>query len=219
MFELKNSRPVKETDRVRFRCTRCGECCRHAYGVVVVESLDIFCLSKHFGIETADFISQYTDQFILDEETQYPIFTLKVTGQNQACIFLKGSKCTVQENKPRTCRMYPFWVEVNSGEGSDFAYHFSTEQPHPRGSILRVKDWMKDNFSAGDRDYLKEEGRVIPQIAALIHSAVKVNVVIDEISRLILYFRYLAYDMDKPFFEQHIRNNRALIVALKRLLL
>ncbi len=29
MWEIKNSKPVKENERIRFRCTRCAACCRH----------------------------------------------------------------------------------------------------------------------------------------------------------------------------------------------
>lgn len=217
MYEIKNSKPVKETDRIRFRCTHCGACCRHAYGVVVVESMDIYYLSRYFGIEMSDFINQYTDQFLLDERTQYPIFTIKVTGNAQACIFLKGSRCTVQDSKPSTCRMYPFWVEVNSEETDNFSYHLSTEQPHPKGSVVWVKDWMRENFKEEHRAFLKEERRIMPIIGTLMHNAQKQGANIKEINMRILYFRYLVYDMDKPFFSQYTRNNAALISALKDL--
>ena len=56
MYELKNSKQVELSDRVRFRCTRCGDCCRHVEGVVVVESLDAYNLAKHLGITISDFL-------------------------------------------------------------------------------------------------------------------------------------------------------------------
>ena len=109
MYVMKNSKQVELSDRVRFRCTRCGDCCRHVEGVVVVESLDAYKLAKHLGITISDFFTDYTEPYYL-EDTQYPIFMLKTTGKDKSCIFLKGNRCTVQDVKPRTCRMYPFWI-------------------------------------------------------------------------------------------------------------
>ena len=42
MCEIKNSKEVKLSDRVRFRCKRCGECCRHVAQTVVIEPIDAY---------------------------------------------------------------------------------------------------------------------------------------------------------------------------------
>ena len=78
MYVMKNSKQVELSDRVRFRCTRCGDCCRHVEGVVVVESLDAYKLAKHLNITIPDFFTDYTEPYYL-EDTQYPIFTLKMS--------------------------------------------------------------------------------------------------------------------------------------------
>ena len=75
-MELK-MKPLNENDRVRFRCMRCAECCRHVFGAVIVEGLDVYRLSKYLKMSISDFISEFTDQFILDEVTAYPILSLK----------------------------------------------------------------------------------------------------------------------------------------------
>ena len=113
MLEIKDSKQVEENEHIRFRCMRCAACCRHVRGSVVIEGLDAYRLAQHLKMEVADFISQYADPFLLDEQLWYPIFSLRVKGNDDSCIFLKGSRCTVQDAKPRTCRLYPFWVEPN----------------------------------------------------------------------------------------------------------
>ena len=148
MLEIKDSKQVEENEHIRFRCMRCATCCRHVRGSVVIEGLDAYRLAQHLKMEVADFISQYADPFLLDEQLWYPIFSLRVKGNDDSCIFLKGSRCTVQDAKPRTCRLYPFWVEPNEPDGTTFSYHICFEhRHHPKGSLVRVKDWMMSPFS------------------------------------------------------------------------
>lgn len=97
MYVLKNTKQVELSDRVRFRCTRCGECCRHVDGVVVIESLDAYNIAKSLGIMVSEFFIDYAEVHFL-EDTEYPIFTLKATGKDNACIFLKGNRCTIQNS-------------------------------------------------------------------------------------------------------------------------
>ena len=151
MYEIKNSKKVELTDRVRFRCIRCAECCRNVEGAVVVEVKDAYYLAKHLGITVAEFYDKYTRMFLL-EDTGFPIFALETTGKDNACIFLSKKQCTVQNAKPRTCKMYPFWIYPDDNGG--FQYNFSTERRHhPKGSVVRVKDWMSDNLSEEDKAY------------------------------------------------------------------
>lgn len=158
MWELKNSKQVEKNEHIRFRCTRCAACCRHVKESVVIEGLDAYRLARHLGMETADFMSQYTEPFILDDKLWYPIFSLRVKGNEDSCIFLKGTRCTVQEAKPRTCRLYPFWVEPNEPDGTDFTYHICFEhQHHPKGSLVRVKDLLSYANDGENNTYLYYE--------------------------------------------------------------
>ena len=51
MCEIKNSKEVKLSDLVRFRCKRCGECCRHVAQTVVIEPVDAYNMSKYLKLE------------------------------------------------------------------------------------------------------------------------------------------------------------------------
>ena len=51
MCEIKNSKEVKLSDRVRFRCKRCGECCRHVAQTVVIETIYAYNMSKYLKLE------------------------------------------------------------------------------------------------------------------------------------------------------------------------
>lgn len=214
MYELKNSKQVELSDRVRFRCTRCGDCCRHVEGVVVVESLDAYKLAKHLGITISDFFTDYTEPYYL-EDTQYPIFMLKTTGKDKSCIFLKGNRCTVQDVKPRTCRMYPFWI--GPGEtAEEFTYNFSTERRHhPKGSLVKVKDWMREHFLEEEKRFLIEDSKAMEKIAPLFNELRHSSYDKERLLRQILMLRYFNYETDKPFFEQHKQNNEDLLAILE----
>ena len=219
MWELKNSKQVEENEHIRFRCARCAACCRHVKGSVVIEGLDAYRLARHLGMETADFMSQYTDPFILDEQIWYPIFSLRVKGNEDSCIFLKGSRCTVQDAKPRTCRLYPFWVEPNEPDGTTFSYHICFEhRHHPKGSLVRVKDWMDQYFWEDDRESLQEDFRTMHILAPLLRRAKACGVDDADVFRKLLLHRYLYFNIDEPFLPQQQQNNRILIADLKKMI-
>ena len=46
MYEIKNSKKVELTDRVRFRCKLCAECCKNVKGAVAIEVKDAYYISK-----------------------------------------------------------------------------------------------------------------------------------------------------------------------------
>ncbi len=213
--EIKNSKQVSLKDRVRFRCKRCGECCRNAKATVALDSLDGYRLAKHLGVSVEDFYLKYADFFILDEESRFPIYTLKVKGQKAQCIFLEGNRCTVRDARPGTCRMYPFWVEPTSADGSiNINYCFERRQ-HEKGSPIKVQDWEKENLDSEKREMLNEDYRIITTLAPLLHRANELCAPSDMIENLLRYYRFLNYDTEQPYLEQMKRNNYDLIEAVK----
>lgn len=216
MYELKNTKEVQLSDRVRFRCMRCATCCRHIQSTVMIEVKDAFYLAKYLGITAAEFYDRYTEMLLL-EDTGFPVFLLKAVGKDNSCVFLKGNRCSVQDVKPRTCKLYPFWVFPDDNGG--FVYNYSTERRHhPKGSLIRVKDWMNDYLSKEDKEYLLEEARSVKEIAApykILYHNLKDQ---DGILRKVLLYRYFMYDTTEPFMPQFCRNNRILKDELERII-
>ena len=216
MYEFKNSKKVELTDRVRFRCVRCAECCRNVEGIVVIEVKDAYYLAKYLNITVAEFYNNYTRMFLL-EDTGFPIFTLETVGKENSCIFLSKKRCSVQEVKPRTCKMYPFWICPDDNGG--FQYNLSTERRHhPKGSLIRVKDWMRENLSAEDAEYLTEDTRALMEIAPLFNILHKRLDCRETVMSKILLIRHFMYETDQPFYEQFCRNNRLLKRELQNMI-
>jgi|SRR5271170_7886190 len=89
-------------DGLRFRCTRCGNCCTGAPGVVWVNDDEIAAIAAHRGESP--------------QETS-AVFTRLVGRQrslreraNGDCVFYDRQQgCTIYPVRPRQCRTWPFW--------------------------------------------------------------------------------------------------------------
>lgn len=111
--------------------------------------------------------------------------------------------------------MYPFWI--GPGESAEnFTYNFSTERRHhPKGSLVKVKDWMREHFLEDGKKFLIEDAKamekIVPAFNVLRHSSYNK----DRLLRQILMFRYFNFETDQPFFEQHEQNNKDLLTILE----
>lgn len=113
--------------------------------------------------------------------------------------------------------MYPFWICPDDNGG--FQYNFSTERKHhPKGSLVRVKDWMRDNLSEEDKEFLLEDTRSIKEIAPLFNILQKCLKDKDRLLEKVLFYRHFLYETDEPFMHQFKRNNRVLNDELKRII-
>ena len=103
--EQKYAVRVTPSDKIRFRCTLCGACCRNVKETVPVDCKDAFYLTKHLrdlGMDiycVDQFLEQYAEPALLDE-CGFFVYFLKSVGEDNACIFLKDNRCSVQEAKP-----------------------------------------------------------------------------------------------------------------------
>ena len=77
-----------------FECKRCGKCCRKAFVQVSDEEIASLCKHLHIGFE--EFDSEYMDQEAIENYLRRP------------CPFLKGNDCSIYEQRPNVCRVFPF---------------------------------------------------------------------------------------------------------------
>lgn len=217
-YMIKNTRPLKKNEWIKFKCCGCGACCQHVKESVPLESLDAFQLAKHFrsqgnNIKHIDeVLYQYADPVPINE-CGYFIYMLKTIGPEDTCIFLKDNRCTVHAAKPRACRTYPLCAEpVETG----FHYHLCTEQPHHfRGKAIKISSFINRYFTQKDQAFVRLDFLTTIPIADLMHQ-------IPEHKKkaaimLFLRYKYSDFDLDKPFQEQYEANIRSLLNALKNL--
>ena len=72
-YEITNAVRVTPSTRIRFKCTGCGDCCRHVKETVPVDSQDAFRITKYLmesGEEifcTDQFLVKYAEPAMIDE--------------------------------------------------------------------------------------------------------------------------------------------------------
>jgi Fe-S-cluster containining protein len=89
-------------DGLRFRCTRCGDCCTGAPGHVWVNTEELAAIAEHRGEPVEEVVARYTR---LAERGR----TLREKANGDCVFFERGAGCTVYPVRPRQCRTWPFW--------------------------------------------------------------------------------------------------------------
>lgn len=215
-YEIPNAIRVTPSTRIRFKCTGCGECCRHVKATVPVDTLDVFRLTRYLrdtGEEICcmdQFLDQYTDPALLNE-CGFFVFFLKSVGEDDSCIFLKDNRCTVHAAKPRACRLYPYMVEPNKSGACRYLYSREREH-HFCGPVIETRSWMKKNLPKEDRAFLQEDYSRTGTIARLLRRIPE-----EQKPEALFHFyrlRYSAYDLDKPFLIQFRENQEKLDTIL-----
>lgn len=210
---------ITPSSRVRFRCQGCGKCCLRVKEGVPVDSQDAFRMAKYLRDKgenilcTDDFLVQYAEPVLLDD-CGYFVYMLKTVGEENACVFLKDNRCTIHEETPRACRLYPF--VVNPDPRGLHSYLLSREYPHHfTGPVVLTKSWMKKRFPQEDRKFLQTDFGGAKTIADLLRKIPERNQ-----TQALLHFHRLKhseFDLDQPFLEQFYRNHDKLIAILTRM--
>ena len=89
-------------DGLRFRCTRCGNCCTGAPGFVWVEPEEIDAIAEFKSENRGEFEAMFT-RLVFGERS----LREKANGD---CIFYdRREGCTIYPVRPKQCRTWPFW--------------------------------------------------------------------------------------------------------------
>lgn len=214
-----NDLSVKYSDRFSFHCTGCGRCCRHVHEGIPVNSIDLFRLANHLKQlrpdiqSTGDIVTRYIDPLLIDN-CGYFILTLKTVGPDDACIFLQKNRCSIHAAKPSPCRTYP--LEVAPDVDGSFSIVLSKDYMHHfKGQTTKVRTWLNKYFSPEDREFIRYDFAHAKEIASLLRQISK-----DEqlyASLQLMRYRYLEFDLEKPFMPQFKSNHEKLISELKSL--
>ena len=194
--------------KIPFRCQKCGKCCKNLKDSLMLESIDIFYLTKSLRRHdssitcTDDMLERYAHVAAI--ERGFPIYQANTVGVDAACVFLENDRCRVYDARPLVCRMFPFGIAPGE-KGRDFRFYLVMDQSHHFGAgQVIVKDWVNDNFSREAKEYYREETALIsdigPKLARL--SVTEYN----RIAFPLLNALYSDYDLDAPFLVQYRRN-------------
>lgn len=164
----------KDDSRFRFKCKpSCAECCKNS--IVVLSPYEIYRICKSINTSFAEFLEKHALLFFDEKLNNFLSVKLRTTPE---CTFLDNTMCTVYENRPLACRLYP--VGHNWTKTDDF-FFFAGDNGCPgfkTGKEWNLKEWkekseikeffensdawkkikmffVQNNFSKEDRVFLK----------------------------------------------------------------
>ena len=129
---------LEKTDTFTFSCHKelsCfGSCCRKRD--LQLTPYDVLRLKNALNLHSDDFLSQHT-VYSLDPVTGFPAIALRLSkDDNGQCPFLTADGCSVYENRPTVCRLFPLarvsGFKPGSKEHDEFFYML------PAGSCLGI---------------------------------------------------------------------------------
>jgi len=153
---LNEAERLKPEDRFLFACHPGIECFNHCCGNVniLLTPLDILRMSRRLGLSTSDFLAAHT--FVpFSGEQKLPFVFLKMKDDDRkSCPFVSAAGCSIYEDRPWPCRMYPVGEAspdaAHRGEGFFFLLKEDHCRGHQQAREWSVAEWTRDQ---GIADY------------------------------------------------------------------
>jgi uncharacterized protein len=158
-FDTLKEQILKEYDRLgpddsfSFRCHNQLACFNKCCGDVNIflTPYDILRLKNRLGLTSTEFLKRYTVKPFTKEQ-QLPVVVLKLDDEkeNKPCFFVTEQGCSVYEDRPWPCRMYPVGQASARTEKDPNApefYFLMREQPcdgFDEGPTWTIRQWIKD---------------------------------------------------------------------------
>ncbi|MBM2816373.1 MAG: putative Fe-S oxidoreductase [Ignavibacteria bacterium] len=138
-------------DKFEFSChpgISCfNNCCSDVN--IFLTPLDIIRLKNRLGISSEEFLDKYT-LLPFDVNQSHPVILLKMeSDKNKSCPFVSEKGCTVYEDRPWPCRMYPLGkasaTEKHNGNGDNFYFilHEDVCNGFNEKKEWSIKSWME----------------------------------------------------------------------------
>lgn len=134
----------------RFACNKAlpcfTKCCANLN--LVLTPYDILRLKNRLNLSSEKFLENYTTSYI-DEAYGVPVVKLKMNnGETRRCPFVSPEGCTVYDDRPGACRLYPLGRAASKISESHPAgeYYFVVKESHCLGFNEKqdwtVKEWI-----------------------------------------------------------------------------
>jgi Fe-S-cluster containining protein len=188
--------PIKENS-FRFSCHRelpCFTACCAKLRLVLTP-YDILRLKNRLAVSSDAFLDLHTET-IFDEGKRFPLVRLRMRDDESGkCPFLKEQGCSVYEDRPGACRLYPVGrasslVKDEAGVREKF---FLVREPHCLG-FNEDKTWTVDEWTAheGLKDYQRYNDRWL----AIVTSRDPIGAE-DQAARKYQMFFMASYNLDR----------------------
>jgi Fe-S-cluster containining protein len=150
--DLAGKRPIGGAQRFRFGCTPAVPCFTRCCADVniVLTPVDVLHLTRRLGLTTTEFLARHA-LVPLTKELQLPVVMLRMEeGEGRRCPFVGPGGCTVYEDRPWSCRMYPVAMALPPARAGfePQPLYFLLEDAFCRGGEAgrswTVEEWRRD---------------------------------------------------------------------------
>ena len=184
-------------DTFTFSCHRGIECFTSCCAALqlVLTPYDILRLKNRLGISSGEFLETHTHTRF-DRHPRFPMVLLKMTSQaSQPCPFVNSDGCTVYDDRPGACRIYPLARAAQKQDHEKKAKEkfFVVKEEHCLGfgevRTWTVESWMSDQ---GLDEYNRMNDRWLEIISSPRSLGPK-----KDIPRKLQMFFMVSYNLDK----------------------
>lgn len=210
--EYTEKRRISLNDKFKFSCHKglsCfNTCCSDVN--IFLTPYDVIRMRRSLWIPSGEFLKRYT--FTLLGEEGLPLIVLKMLDdENKSCPFVTPDGCSIYQDRPWSCRMYPVFP-VSSKEEEFLIEENSSCLGFKEEKQWTVKEWKKDqeiyiydkmNESYKEitlHDYFKKGNKLDPGRAKLLYTACYD---LNEFRRFLFETRFFdIYDVEKEVKEK-----------------
>lgn len=192
---------LKDDDTFQFECRMCGNCCRKRNDAVVINGPDLFRVARALGSSPAEVAWKHT-RMNIGGDSHLPVLVLR-ERLDGSCSLLRNGRCTVQQNKPAVCALFPLGRMYDSRD-NQFHYFWqgcSMGETGSAGKVWTLREWL-DEFGLRDsEDDVKAWTQLVMGLAAVTHP-MKDDQMTKTMLETLIDAIYLDYDIAQPYRDQ-----------------
>jgi len=148
---LKDAPRFTEKDKFVFSChkgLRCfTQCCADVN--IFLTPYDVLRMKSRLGVSSGEFLAKHTIVPFTAEQ-KMPVVVLRMGEDEQKrCPFVSDEGCTIYEDRPWACRMYPLGLaSPKEGATTESEFYFLLEEEGCKGftgdNEISVRQWLED---------------------------------------------------------------------------
>ena len=139
-----------------------GKCCGNVN--IFLTPYDVLRMKNALGMTSEDFLAEYTLSLIMEDQ-RLPVALLKMgEDEEKRCPFVTAEGCSIYQDRPWACRMYPLGLAspMKETEGEEFCFMADDEsmcQGFQEDKEWTVREWLTDQgvdiYNQKSQDYMQ----------------------------------------------------------------